>query len=102
MEVEEGEIEEAEIDLERALKVQQLLSTFLKDTAKSAEAAAEAAQINYLRSAELYKQGALSHALLDAGRARFDEATARHRQLYSIMNVVLPTPNAKVPNAGMQ
>ena len=82
------EIEDLEIELERADKLCRLLTTYIQEARKSATAAQEAAQGEYNRTEQLFKAAAISRSELDGVKARLEEADARVRQFEAIGAIV--------------
>ncbi len=85
--VSQQEIEEAQIEGERAEKMVRLLEDYLKDAVKAARAAALAARDELRRAELLLQRGAMAQGERDAAKARADEAETRLRQLESIAPV---------------
>lgn len=83
----EAKMEEARIELERAQKLEQLLSAQIKAEMSAAEEARDAARAYYERAKVLSKNGAISQEELDAEKVALAEAEARVKQLESILPI---------------
>lgn len=88
------QLDESQIELERAEKAEMLLSTFIKDALNSARAANEIARNELRRAEELFKKGFVSQSQIDLATARLQDAEARVKQIESIMAIVTPTTKA--------
>jgi multidrug resistance efflux pump len=84
------DLNDGEIELERAEYLEKFLTRFIKDAYKSAEAARASANDEYRRSLQLRKEGFLSITDVEAAKARLDEAEAAVKEIQSILDIASP------------
>jgi hypothetical protein len=96
------DLDEAEIELERADYHQKLLAKFMRDALDSARADAAAAETAHARAAELYKQRLIGQPQVEAAKARADDALRLMKQLESVLSDMGLMPTGSAPKKGPQ
>jgi beta-lactamase regulating signal transducer with metallopeptidase domain len=81
------DLEKAQIELERAAKVEQLMSAYIKDALKLAASQKAYAEQELGRLKELVNNGLVAKSEFDAAQARYEEAAINLKQLESIISV---------------